>query len=55
MSLVSRQVTCASCGKRIGDSETIEYEVLIDQVVRYVVVHLFCTTRGLGEQSMGGG
>lgn len=44
MSLVSRQHTCASCGKEIRDDDNIDLEPLVDSSVRYIAIHRGCAT-----------
>lgn len=50
MSLAKRQKTCAACGKPLEADRPVSTQVIVDDVVRYVVVHdhcsVYCMTKG---------
>lgn len=46
MSAAKRQQTCAACGNALNceDAGSYLFETLIDDIVRLVCVHPYCTT-----------
>lgn len=53
MSLAKLQKTCAACGKPLSYDRPVSTQLIIDDVVRYVVVHdhcsVYCMTKGTND------
>lgn len=54
MSLISRQKTCASCGRPLTHDRPVSLQTIVDDHIRYVAVHdtcsVFCHEKGVGNE-----